>query len=111
MLILLATAGFAMGQKYGRGSDTGADFLVQRAQMVLADPGRWAPEHVARARQIMANYYAMQETAGREAERRLAEQERAREEYRRSEVERRINDLERDAAMRRDDRVWSSRGF
>jgi hypothetical protein len=108
ILILLATATFAMGQKYGRGSDTGVDFLVQRARMVLADPGRWAPEHVARARQILATYQAQQEAARREAEYRWAEQERAAREQRIRDMERRLNDLESEDHVRRYG-YWSGR--
>ena len=112
-MLLMATAGFAMGQKYGRGAESRElQWLVARAQMVLADPGRWAPEHVARAHQILAEYQARQqarlEAARREAEWRLAEQERMARESRLRDMERRLEEMEREQA-RRCERKWDDR--
>lgn len=121
-MLLLATATFALGQKYGRGAESREmQWLVVRAQMVLADPGRWAPAHVARVQQILADSQARQqarlEAARREVEWRLAEQERiAREsrlqdmERRLEEMERRLEEMEREQA-RRCERKWDDRRY
>ena len=110
LLILLATATFAMGQPQSRREQQIEDWYVSRAYAVLADPGRWAPEHVERARQILAQVAARRDAERREREWRMAEMERQAEERRYREINRRLNELEMERAAR-EGTSWSGRGY